>query len=203
MLPYFKKATEKIEEFIHERINKVIESQIQPFSGAAVSLRFEGDDNKNDSIIRHTGEIDKVDFTKAGSTISYTYEEIENLNINDVILKVDNAAFEMAKQKFNFFVGIIEETTKKTGNVVYSQQKGKFSAEEFFELISKMWIDFDESEKPIFPTMLVGSKEQMESYDEMFKTIDANPNLKTKFDNLIEKKRNEFNARENSRKLVG
>lgn len=173
-----------------------------PFSEAPKSIRFEGDDNKNDKIVRQNGEIDKVDFANSHGTISYSKEEIENLNINDIIEKVDKAAQDMARQKFNFMIGVIEESTKKTGNIVQMREKGKLEPEDFFELIRKIWIDFNDDNEPIFPSILVGSKDQINQFQEMFKKIDADRKLKLKFDELIDSKRNEFNARENSRKLV-
>jgi hypothetical protein len=106
----------------------------------------------------------------------------------------------MKKQQAQLFFTKIEEATEKTGNIV--DGKGKpFSPEFFLEALDKILIEFDDQGQPYLPTMFV-SPELGNRIKDKLPEWESDPNHKKQFDELINKKRAEWNDRESHRKLV-
>jgi hypothetical protein len=78
----------------------------------------------------------------------------------------------------------------------------KFDAQVVIEMLEKMQIDFypDGTPHEIFLDGPVFTPERMAAVDKEF---ESNPELKRKFDEMMEKKKEEWRAREADRKLVG
>jgi hypothetical protein len=65
-----------------------------------------------------------------------------------------------------------------------------------------MLLRFDENGNFIKPTVLASPK-GAKKIVEVYKKIEETPELKKKMEKIINQKKREWNARENSRKLVG
>lgn len=78
----------------------------------------------------------------------------------------------------------------------------KFDAQLVIELLEKMQIEFypDGTPHEIFGDGPLFMPEKMAAVDKEF---ESNPELKRKFDEMMEKKKEEWRAREADRKLVG
>jgi hypothetical protein len=94
----------------------------------------------------------------------------------------------------------LERATTEVGNVVNAG--GKLEPKHFFEMMEKIHIEFDETEKPLLPSWFVGPK-AMEAISRLFSELESNPEHKDRFDRIIEQKRDDWREREAARKLVG
>jgi hypothetical protein len=86
------------------------------------------------------------------------------------------------------------------GNVVNNGGK-PFSIDSFFEVMEKIQIEFDEFGKPNMPTMVVSS-EGAERAKEVIQEAENNPDVKKRMDELLAKKKEEYDAEQARRKLV-
>lgn len=127
------------------------------------------------------------------------YDEIENLTLQKAIEKHDAMIVEMVQKQINF---IRERMSSEIPESQSLDAKGRrFDAQILIEILEKMQIDFypDGTPHEIFldppPT-----PEVMAAVDKEF---ESKPELKMKFDKLMEKKKEEWHAREADRKLVG
>ena len=65
-----------------------------------------------------------------------------------------------------------------------------------------MEVDFDEDGNPKMPT-IVASPKMASQFEQLDGEFDADPDVRRRYEELIEKKRQQFLTREADRKLVG
>lgn len=128
------------------------------------------------------------------------FDEIENLTLQKAIEKHDAMIVDMVRKQTHF---IRERMSSEIPESQTLDAKGrKFDAQVVIEMFEKMQIDFypDGTPHEIFVDGPVFTPERMAAVDKEF---ESNPELKKKFDEMMEKKKEEWRAREADRKLVG
>jgi len=196
MLPDFPKIKKKHVEAINKYLKELI-YQDPLFSGIRVEHHFEGSRMSYKTV---DGEPNETEYQAASSEFQVKREDVIAKGAMAYVENLRDAAEEMKRQKAGYFFEKMKEVTDKTGNVVNG--KGHpFSFELFVESIKKIWIDFDEDGKPIMPTMVV-SPELGEKLRVILPEWEKNPEYKKTIDDVIDKKRKEWNDRESHRKLV-
>lgn len=155
------------------------------FEGNGFSFQREDDNLKNeeDVLKEMTGKFEiKNDDLLVKGPIAYIegmLGVIEELNGKGEVLVINK----------------MQEATEKSGNIVRS--KDKFTPDTILEMFEKISMSFDEN----------GNHELFfvsgdDSFDEALTEFRTNPEYIEKYQKLIEKKRQEWNDRENNRKLV-
>ena len=196
MLPDFPKIKKKHVEAINKYLKELIH-QDPLFSGIRVEHHFEGSRMSYKTV---DGEPNETEYQAASSEFQVKREDVIAKGAMAYVENLRDAAEEMKRQKAGYFFEKLKEVTDKTGNIVNG--KGQpFSFELFVESIKKIWIDFDEGGKPIMPTMVV-SPELGEKLRVILPEWEKNPEYKKTIDDIIDKKRKEWNDRESHRKLV-
>lgn len=106
----------------------------------------------------------------------------------------------MASQKEKMLFEAIREATDKTGNII--DAKGKpLSFDLLMELLEKMPIDFDKDGQAIMPTLAVGP-DMEDKIKKIAKKCETKENIE-RHTRLMQKKKDEWRAREADRILVG
>ena len=196
MLPDFPKIKKKHVEAINKYLKELIQ-QDPLFSGIRVEHHFEGSRMSYKTV---DGEPNETEYQAASSEFQVKREDVIAKGAMAYVENLRDAAEEMKRQKAGYLFEKLKEVTDKTGNIVNG--KGQpFSFELFVESIKKIWIDFDEGGKPIMPTMVV-SPELGEKLRVILPEWEKNPEYKKTIDDIIDKKRKEWNDRESHRKLV-
>ena len=128
------------------------------------------------------------------------HDEIENLTLQKAIAKHDAMIVEMVQKQTNF---IRERMSSEIPESQSLDAKGrKFDAQLLIELLEKIQIDFypDGTPHELYVDGPLFTPERMAAVDKEF---ESNPELKKKYDELWDKKREDWRAREADRKLVG
>lgn len=197
MLPNFKKAKKKIHKFYLEYMEMVSYQVSYPVKEVPRLQIHEGDKiftvDINGLVKECKIEEFKVEYTTKA-------DEIRNNSFFDNLKAYKDVASEMAKKQFFSFFDTISKEVEKVGNVTNMKGK-KITPDDFFDMLAKIQIDFDENEKAILPTIVTGP-ESADSFKEMFDEIEKNKIYRDKFNNIIEIKLMEYRAREGNRKLV-
>ena len=196
MLPDFPRIKTRFRRVINQYLQRLVRQE--PFlSEIREERHFEGD---KISCRTEDGETDVSDYKEITGQLEIKKEEIIAKGPLAFIEKTRVVAEQIKKQKAEYIFEKLNEITEKTGNKV--DAKGQpLTFEHFIEGLRKIQIDFDESDKPHLPTMVVspilGAKLR-----EKLPQWEADPENKKRFDELIGKKRKEWNDRESHRKLV-
>lgn len=128
------------------------------------------------------------------------FDEIESLTLQKAIEKYDAMIADMVQKHAHF---VRERMSSEIPESQTLNAKGrKFDAQVVVEMLEKMQIDFypDGTPHEIFVDGPSFTPERMAAVDKEF---ESNPELKRKFDEMMEKKKEEWRAREADRKLVG
>ncbi|MBX7045389.1 MAG: hypothetical protein K1X86_06055 [Ignavibacteria bacterium] len=190
----------KTEEAIDNFLYSFLQKRTSQYLGLPISssLIFEG--NKS-CMIRTNEQPDETEFKPIKSTMEIKFNEISDSNINTIIEKYDKVAKEFAEQQLKITFDSVEEVTKKTGNVVNAKGKN-FNYEHLHEMIEKIWLDFDNDGKPLFPTFITGTTAG-DNIIKAFQSFEKRPDYKKRFEELLDFKKRQFYDREGNRKLVG
>jgi paraquat-inducible protein B len=118
-------------------------------------------------------------------------------NVNELIVKLDESAQEMANQQIQMLFSTVENAAVKTGNIL----TGELTSEKILKMYEKIEIRFEDG-KPILPEFF-GGTEMCMKVSKIFTEIQENKELKERFEEIIEQKRIDWNDRQINRKLVG
>ncbi len=194
MLPDFIKTKEKLKIMINSERKKSELLYRGAFADIPISIRHEG--NKL-IFISEDGLEKPVTMEEAKASIEIKLEEIEEMNHDMVLEKINIMAKEMAEKIAKSLYDTMSEAADKVGNVISVDGKS-FSIDLLLNEIEKMSLSFDDEGQPSGITF-VAQSDPTTSIEEIWLQIKAHP----RFSSIMEQKRKEWNARESNRKLVG
>ena len=191
MFPDFLKTKEKLQKMLDQEMKKARLRHMGPLANVRESMIFEG--NKT-VVVREDGSIDEENLESIAVKLEVKFDEVEKMNHEMVLDKIDRAAEEMAVKISELFFEQLTKITDETGNVV-SSDGAPFSIDLFLELLGKMEIDFDEAGNPSGLSFVPFTS----SISRVISQAEADP----RYQAIIERKKEEWYVREGNRKLVG
>ena len=198
MLPDWPEVKSDIRKILNEFLRERVNHHLGIFRKAPRHRVFEGGKSY---IQRASGRKDESEFKEMKVEIRYKTEELPNYTLDDILIQLDTAAQGLANQMASHTYETISEAVDQIGNVVSS--KGEpFTIDTIFEALAKIDIEFDENGKPRMPQFHIHPdyyntiKQAQEEYEK-------NSENKQRFKELFVSKKEEWRAREASRKLVG
>jgi hypothetical protein len=196
MLPDYPEIKTKVFKYLKKRLMK--NSMPPPLNEINKSKLYEGN---RSILIRPDGFEEELTIEEISSKINeINLAEYENLNFQDIINKIDEIAQEMAKQNFKLLFNSINDAVGKTGN--YINVGGELKPKHIFEILDTLQIEFeDDGSFPSSLTILLPPQLE-EKAKKVMEEIFHTPELRKKYEKIINQKRSEWRARESCRKLV-
>lgn len=195
MLPDFPEIKRKTHNQIQNGA-KIVSNLHMPLLGTTKKKRvFEGDKS---NIIREDGSIDEVNFKTFSKEVASPTEEIEKLTLIEFFQKLCLMMIEMGNEQEKEAFKEIANAVERVGNSIKVNKKP--GAEDLLKIFDKIQLDFDEDGKAKFPTLFTGEA-GFKNFGQIMEDLEQEP-FKSKFEELINKKKIEWNARESNRKLV-
>jgi len=196
MLPDFPKIKGKFRQAINRYLQDVVRQQ--PLLAQFRQERhFEG--NKMSSKTEERG-LEESSYKEMSVEYSINREDVIMKGPMAFIENIQNVAEDIKKQQAKFMLDKLKELADRTGQVV--DGKGQpFTHELFMEMLERIQIDFDDQGNPSLPTVFV-PPEMAAKLKEKIPEWESNPEYERRFEELIERKRKEWNDRESHRKLV-
>ena len=188
MLPDFLKTKQKLEKMLDSERKKTELLHLGPVADVPKSMIFEG--NKS-IIIREDGSCEEVKMEKTTSRLEVKWEEVETMTHETVLNKIRGIAKEMAEQITKSFYETL------TDDVISSDRKS-LSIDSLLERLKGMPLSFDE-EGNLSGLTFAGSPKLRLAFAEVLLQAESDP----RYQELMERKREEWHARESRRKLVG
>lgn len=149
-------------------------------------------------LLREDGTVDDIESRRIAVKVEIPIEEAEKWNPADSARKLAELSSEMARKQESFFYEKLDDAVTKVGNVI--DAKGNLTVEHYFEMLTKIQLDFDSVGDPRMPQPAGGGAAKLLALEA---TILADPKLRARRDTLIDQKREEWRAREANRALVG
>jgi hypothetical protein len=143
------------------------------------------------------------EFTKmkeAAAEIRMSFSELELVDANYIVGKANEIAGQFERQFSTNLFQTMDDTTKQTG-LRFDGGGKPLTNEAIIEILSAMHMDFDESGKPTFS--IVTSPAMAGKLGQLQDEFDKNPSLQKRWEDMMERKRDEFRTREINRNLAG
>jgi hypothetical protein len=196
MLPDFSETKRLFSRFFRTYMRRKAR-EVSPYGAVQTRYLHEGRAMK---ITRADQSESTSGMEQLSAHLEIKFDEIENLTLQKAIEKHDAMIEDLVRKQTHF---IRERMSKEIPESQTLNAKGrKIDAQVVFEMLEKMQIDFypDGTPHEIFVDGPLFTPERMAAMD---KELESNPELKRKFDDMMEKKKEEWRAREADRKLVG
>jgi hypothetical protein len=157
-------------------------------------------EGRSSSIRRSPTEIEPTTMREASVEAEMRFDDIEQVDTNYMLHKANEIAEQFEKQFSLHLFSTIDETTKKTG--LRSDNVGApLTHDGLIELMSRMQMNFEKSEHGDLTIVTAPGMEK--TFQRLERERIENPEIKKKWDEMMEKKRREFREREINRNLVG
>ena len=196
MLPDFPKIKRKwsamFVRMIKERVHQgSIVSQIRKVR------HFEGDGM---TVTDSTGETEESNYELFSGALEVNHQDLIERGPIALVEGLKKLAEELSSQQSKMVFERLNQTTDKTGNIVDAGGQA-INPNLLLQMLERIEIDFSEDGQPRFPTLVV-SPENYDKLREKMLEWEKDEHYKRKFDELIERKRQEWHDRESHRKLV-
>jgi hypothetical protein len=169
-----------------------------PLSHVSRIKFFEGDTY---SLKRSSGEVEPGEFKEAAALITIKDEEVPGMTLELLLQKLDDAAQDMARQQGESVYRSISEATEKAGNVVDAGGQ-RLTAQSILDALSKIQIDFNRDGTPSMPEIHIHPR-LSEAVLRAGEELEKNSDLKRQLKQILAEKREEWRAREATRRLAG
>ncbi|MFA6461968.1 MAG: hypothetical protein WCV90_06920 [Candidatus Woesearchaeota archaeon] len=196
MLPDFPVLKSEIKKRFNEYIR--LKSNADPLLSAITKIHI----LEGDKLVYYTIEGIKKEttFDEFKSKFSVHNQEIIDNGVNGFISAANEVSSDIQSQLGRKIFSTFDKITEETGNRVDAKGK-ELSSDVFLEALEKMEIDFDDNGNPCMPTMFV-SPELGKKIQENLPIWEKDLEHKKKFEDLMKKKKEEWNDRESNRTLV-
>jgi hypothetical protein len=197
MLPDYPTVKDELRQFFSRWMKAGMERRLGPLSEIPRHRAFEGTAM---SIIRSSGQEDLTPFEPYTSELHVTYEEVPKLTLPQILSRLDRVAQEMADQLARSVYKAASNAADKVGTVVKSPQG--FTPQTIFEALEKIEVPFDESGNPELPSIHLHPND-VKTLKESLQAIQNDPELRGRYHEILERKKDQWRVREAHRRLVG
>ena len=197
MLPDFPKEKEVLKKFWNEYLVHKHQEFLGFFATIPSFSIHEGDRWK---IERSDGTESEQAYQEMSSGFTIGLDEVPDLSPEKVRAKLDAVAEDGARQMSQNIFRELQQATEQVGNTV--DAKGKpLTKELFLEMLEKVETDFN-PDGEWNPPAIVMHPNAWKANEEKFREWEQDEDFKAKQEEIINKKREEWRAREAFRKLV-
>ena len=196
MLPQLTKTQAFVDELTHEAMFDAV-YQAGPLLLEISS--YQQHEGQKGSFQMATGEIESIEFKKDSVEVSSKIKPGRGEKLDDILALMAKAGAELGTKMQNGMLATVEAATEKVGNVVKIKD-GVITPEAFFEMMEKVEIDFDEQGQSQSSWFL--APEAAAKLQQNYQGWQKNPELRAKLEQLERKKKDQFRAREATRRLA-
>lgn len=197
MLPDFPKEKKLLHKFWNEYLGHKHKELLGVFATIPSLASHEGD---RWNIERPDGTESEQLYEEMSSLFTIDLSEVPTLTPEKIRAKLDTVAEDAARQMHQSIFREILKATKQVGNTVNAEGK-PFTKELFLEMIEKVDMDFT-PDGQLIPPSIIMPPEAWKANEAKFKEWEQDKEFTAKHEEIINKKREAWSAREALRKLV-
>lgn len=196
MLPDFPSLKTKL----RARLRDFVDHRTEEYMGLLGRIpKHQLHEGRGQILARQDGSVDDSESAQVAVPIFFEGAEVNTLTMDQLLAKLDRAAWEMAQKQSAIFGEKFERTTREVGNAI--DATGMNAVQAYFAMLDRIDLHFNSDGSPQFPEIPQSSGTAW--LQSVRSQIKADPELTRRFTDLIARKKEEFRDRESSRKLVG
>lgn len=197
MLPDFPDTKSKVDEMLRCYIQSRLLFHLG-FMGQVPRVAVpEGCHNR---LLRADGSVDDTEMKHIAGHESIDTSPQAMSDVQAVFKKLDSIAEQIAKQQVQHMYRRITEVTEKTGNVLKTKMS-EIGLKTLNDMLEKVQIDFDRNGEPHLPSIVCG-KEMFDRFMAQSDAAETDTMEKSRMEDILARKREEYRDRENRRRLV-
>ena len=198
MLPDYPITKELLAQAFHDRISAALKRRLGIFSQMKRSQLHEG---ARCVLTRDDGSSEVIEMKRlrASAEVEHDIREIDKLDPDKITQILDTLGERMASEQAKFFFQRMDEAVNEVGNVADSS---KPFIEQLLEMMEKTEMDFHPDGTPSPRHLVVGSPEAAKRALDQMQDIEADPVLRQRYIDILERKRQEWRDREVGRNLA-
>lgn len=191
----------KLKKDLQEALDRYLRERVAAYMGIVGQFPHctvhEGD---RTYLQRAAGDSAETEFTLVDVTRSLSRDELPRLTLDDILARLDEGAGELAGRTKQHAFGEMDRIVTDAGQVVSG--KGQPLPETILQTFEKLEIDFDGDGK-ISGLKVICHPSQQAALVEAFRRLEEDPAYKARFDEVLQRQRERWRARETGRNLVG
>jgi len=149
---------------------------------------------------RTDGVIDVQEFLHIEGPIAVSAGLEFDQTVEEVRKKIEDLAGDVAAHMEQVFAANFERVTSEVGNA-FDMKGAPFTLESYIDMLDHVDVAFDNFGFPVWPTPM-GRPEMIEAMSREFVRLKTSSVLRDRVEALVQKKREEWRARESGRRLV-
>jgi hypothetical protein len=198
-LPRYPELKKKLAKMLMDYFEREARQELGPLKDVRRFTQHEGKTLTHNTL-DNSNKDKELKYVEFKTEYKVAYADVPEMGAEGVLKLLQEQAKKFGAQQAKHQYKVISQTTEEVGNVV-NNGGNPFSIDSFFEVMEKIQIEFDEFGKPNMPTMVVSS-EGAERAKEVIQQSENDPDAKKRMDELLAKKKEEYNAEQARRKLV-
>jgi hypothetical protein len=197
MLPDYPAIKEKMNRRLRQILKATQHRHLGPFAQIKEIHVPEG---HGTTLTREDGSKESVSFEHV-QVMAELKGDPEKCTAGDLVGVMNELAEKLADERIKQFFDVTNRAVKQVGNDL-KREPGESTVDSIFRSLEGVWIDFNDDGTPRLPTLLAG-KATADSLAKAFSDIETMPELRRRYDDIMERKREEWRARESARNMVG
>lgn len=198
MLPDCPKLKRELWDRLEYTFRQTINSSLGIIGEVPRAVIHEG---RRTTMIRESGVAEETPMFRASTALEIKASEVPTITIATLVGRVQRAAEHIAEQVQSGGLQSISDACDIVGNVV-DAEGAPFSADLYLKTLEKLQFDFDSEGKALLPTLVVPESKRAQAQNAL-ESLKTDPEMSARFSRLVSAKKEEWLAREASRKLVG
>jgi len=192
-LPLYPQLKEGLEKMFLDLIYAASQQELGPFAESPRFTQHEGSSHSYNTV---DGEERSTDYQEFMIEFELSAADFMNMELGDVIRLVMQQAREFGSQQSRYHYARLDQIIEEVGNKV----TGPLTLDKFFEAIEQLFIPFDDSGNPQWPTLVINpnTAPRVRELAQAMETDEA----KARLAEVIERKREQWDEEQSRRKLV-
>lgn len=197
MLPLYPRLKAEIERFLLDVAQQAAQGELGLFAGMPPARQHEGNRLEYMTI---DGDEKKVAYQRTAVGYEVRPADIPAMTFGDAVAAVAGKGRELGIQQAQLYFESLNRSIEEVGNSVDAGGQ-PFTVALFLRLLDTVRIAFDDQSNPLFPTLHMGPDLEARA-SQVLEEVSRDPSAQARLNEIVEKKRGEWNAEQDRRKLV-
>ncbi|MFG3449580.1 hypothetical protein ACGFZ3_13445 [Stenotrophomonas sp. NPDC047960] len=198
MLPDLRKVKAELQKVHMQTISALAQKQLGAFSDIPRHIIHEGDSMVT---LRADGTSEQSGMSTVSAESSIDAGRVAKITADERYEILADLARRMAEGMATQLYGELNRTLEDAGQVVEGKGKG-FTPELFLEVLEKIEMEFDDAGQ-MKNMRLVMHPDSKLDFAKVQRQLDTDPGLQQRYNDIMQRKREAYYAREAARELVG
>jgi hypothetical protein len=197
VLPLYPELKAKVERLLLDIAQQAARTQLGPFSSGPRVRQYEGDRLEYMTV---DGEEKATDYRRMNVSLEIKPSDIPAMTFDHAIQLVRNHGLKLGAQEADFYREILDQSLEEVGNAMDAGGQ-PFTVDLLLQMLERVQFPFDSRGNPQLPTLHVGPDIEA-SVQRVLREADEDAGAQARLKAVIDKKREQWNAEQDRRKLV-